>query len=481
MIQLLNGILNLIVAVFEGLFSGLSDIAVSLVKSNRREQFNSDFMPAGKELSSNETGFCLTGNLSLTKHNSFSNAIAFASSGGGKSSCVLIPSILKMTDSSLIVNDPSKELLLKTVSAKIAQGYTVKVLNYTDPLYSERFNPLRRITTISQVKKMSKLLITASLGNANKDKFWDLAAENLLTIFIRFTIFHSLPEKHTLYNVLQLLETFSGTPESVDALFVSIKIKDEELFAQYKSTVGTEGKMLSSIVATAKTALSIFADPEVAEVTSDDTIAFEEYRNKRVILYINNNVQDLKYYSAITAIFFEQFFGFLMHQLPEKKDLPIFFLVDEASSLYLQNLPVVISNIRKYNSGLLFLYQSQHQLMDMYGVSAARNIITNCFARVYFPNQPPEVCRELEALGGKYEFTDEENIKRVRQLITMDEIRIMKNEAIILCGNSPLIKAKLVPYYEQRKLLAQTELPVYEPPEISTSEESIKETLDEEE
>ena len=148
----------------------------------------------------------------------------------------------------------------------------------------------------------------------------------------------------------------------------------------------------------------------------------------------------------------------------DSKELPIFFLLDEASSLNLSNiLPIAISNIRKANAGILMIYQSQSQLFDMYGASQGRNILDNSFAKVYLPGQGLEVCKELEQLMGKYEFLDENNAKVVRSLLTTDEIRTSK-ESIILCGNAAPIKRKLVPYYEQRNLKALSEIPQFVKP-----------------
>jgi type IV secretory pathway TraG/TraD family ATPase VirD4 len=84
--------------------------------------------------------------------------------------------------------------------------------------------------------------------------------------------------------------------------------------------------------------------------------------------------------------------------------------------------------------------------------------------------QPLETARELELILGKYEYKDDENNKRTRQLLTMDEIRILK-EAIILCGNLPPIKAKMIPYYEQRELKRLTSLPPYQIEEKSYDDE----------
>jgi type IV secretory pathway TraG/TraD family ATPase VirD4 len=271
--------------------------------------------------------------------------------------------------------------------------------------------------------------------------------------------YHTEKKRHTLYNVLCLINDFSGSPEKVDKLFVAAK--DDDLLSDYKSFVSYDSKMLMSFVATVRTALSVFADPHIVQITSSDTIDFENFRKEKTVLYINNNVNDMKYYSVLSSIFFEQFFASVMSRLPEQTDLPIFFLLDEASSLFLSILPTAISNIRKHNAGILQIYQSQSQLFDLYGIPQGRNIVANSYSKVYMSGQPLETARELELILGKYEYKDDENNKRTRQLLTMDEIRILK-EAIILCGNLPPIKAKMTPYYEQRELKRMTALPPFQ-------------------
>ena len=460
MIQLLSALFAVVFSVFEAIVGGIADLVVSASSSKRNQQYNADFINPDKVLSTNAKGFCMTGNKCLSIKDSFSNALCFGGSGSGKSSRVLIPSILKMAGaSSSCIHDPSGEGFLLTSGAMQANGYNIKVLNYANPDHSENFNPLYRIHSISDCKRISKLLIQTSLGGGGKtDPFWNASAESLLAIFIRYVLFHTEKQYHNLYNVLCLINAFSGTPQTVDKLFV--QAKDDDLLSDYKAFVAYDSKMLMSIVATVRTALSIFADPGVARVTSDDTIDFESFRKQKTILYINNNVNDMKYYSVLSSIFFEQFFASVMSTLPKQGDLPIFFLLDEASSLYLSILPIAISNIRKYDAGILQIYQSQNQLFDLYGVPQGRNIVANSYSKNYMSGQPLETARELELILGKYEYVDDENNRRTRQLLTMDEIRIL-TESIILIGNLPPIKAKMIPYYQQKELNRLSQIPPY--------------------
>ena len=155
----------------------------------------------------------------------------------------------------------------------------------------------------------------------------------------------------------------------------------------------------------------------------------------------------MHYYGALSSLFFQQFLNDLLIRIPAKNENNIFFLLDEASSMYLPGLSTTISNIRKYNSGILLIYQDYHQLEHVYGTYEAKNITANCYAKVYLPGQPIETCKMLETTLGKFEYEDENEVRHIRQLMMADEIR-MSDRAIVLIGNKPPIHAKLRPYYK---------------------------------
>jgi len=459
MIQLVNLLLGIVSSIIGAVFELLIDFSSAIIPLRRRIQYNADFLPSREILFRNEKGFCLTGKRSLSIEDSFSNGLVLGGSGSGKSSRVLIPSILKMAGhSSLVIHDPSGELFEKTSGALADAGYEIKILNYGKPEISEGFNPLDRAISSSDIQKVSKMVMHTSLGQG-KDPFWNTSGEGLIALFARYLVNHSEKKFQTLHNVLHLINTFGASPEKVDLLIVHTN--DPTLIADYKAFVAYDSKMLMSIVATARAALSVFADTSVAKVTAHDTISFDEFRRKKVALFINNSVKDMRYYSVISSIFFEQFWGLIMSQIPGKKELPIFFLLDEASSLFLNSLPITVSNIRKFKSGMLQVYQHYHQMVQLYGNAEARNIAANCYAKVYMSGQPIEVATELETTLGKFEFVDNDDIRRTRSLLTADEIRQLK-ESIILCGNLPPIKAKMIPYYEQRKLKKLSLIPQYQ-------------------
>lgn len=473
MIAIITGLLNFVFVLVEVIFSGLSDLIVSAFPSKRTQPYNAGFLNPDSLLSAKEKGYFF-GDRGISITNSLMHALIFGGSGSGKSVCILINSLFAMMGkSSLVVHDPSGELFMRTSGAFIKAKYRILVLNYSDFLRSEFFNPLARIKTISDIKKLARQIVQISLGGSKTDQFWNTSAENLLAVLMRYVIYHTKPEHQCMYNVCCLLNEFAGNPKKVDRLFV--EANDDDLLNEYKAFIAMDSKLLMNIVATARASISIYNDPSVASVTAKDTINFSEFRTTPTVLYINNSVNDMKYYSGLSSIFFEQFFASVMNQLPKPNDLPMFFLLDEASSLYLNALPIIISNLRKYESGILQVYQSQSQLLDLYGVQQARNIISNSWTKVYLPGQPLETARELEAILGKFEYTDEStDIKKIRSLLSMDEIRILK-ESIILCGNNPAIKMKLKPFFEINWMKSLSELP---PIELKSPEDSKQSSID---
>lgn len=451
------------------LLEGLIKLAVELIRfavtaiPEKKEGYDAKFVWAGSLLSRKYTGFCLTGTKSLSKKFSYQNALIIGGTGTGKSSIVLIPSILSM-EGSFVIHDPSGELFSKSAGYLFQKGYDIKVLNFARPEKSSGYNPLDRAKSSSEIQKVANLLVENSLGGRAKDPFWNTQATALLTMLVTI-LKKQEAEYQSLYNVRQLLNRLGSNPESVDKLF--IKDADEVLFSEYKSFLSYDEKVISGVIATCKAALQIFNDEAVARVTCADNLDFQKFREIPTALYIQNSVADQKYYSILTSIFFEQFFSFLLSRFPEKEENDIFLLIDEASSLNLPTLPLAVANVRKHRSGIMLLVQDFGQIIHLYGKNDSDGIKSNCFAKMYFTGTSFETSKELEQTLGKYQYEDEKKHTVVRSLMTNDEIRTMKdNRAILICGNRKPIMARLRPYYKRSRYRNFSQL---EEPELSSN------------
>ncbi len=165
--------------------------------------------------------------------------------------------------SSLIITDFSGELLSKTSGALIESGYEIQVVNYGKPELSEGYNPLLRAKDVSDIQKLSKMVVINALGTGSKDPFWNLSSESLISLVLKFVISHTPKEFHSLLTVYSIISTLGYAPEKIDKLMV--QANDPVLLSEYKAFLSYGDKVLASIIATCRAALSIFAtDPHVA-------------------------------------------------------------------------------------------------------------------------------------------------------------------------------------------------------------------------
>jgi type IV secretion system protein VirD4 len=271
-------------------------------------------------------------------------------------------------------------------------------------------------------------------------------------------VLHQSEEYRNMANVLHVLNNFAAQPKKVDIWIA--KTKDAKLILDYKALIATPDKTLQNIVASAKAALQLFDDPEIAKTTAYDSIDFDELRRKPNIIFLHNSIADQKYVSILNGIFFEQLYGHILQRLPEKKELDLFVILEEASSLYVPLLPLALANCRKHRVGNLICVQSPNQLKTLYK-DDADNIASNCVTKIYLPGQTSmETLRDLEALSGKCIYTDEKKQERVKQLLTVDEIRLLpENRSLILSGNNPFIKGRTSPYYKSYKYKKYAQIP----------------------
>jgi type IV secretion system protein VirD4 len=463
MIRIINFIFELLFLLLSEIVSGLFDFIASIIQPKRKTEYDADFISASDILEKNGTGFCLTGNkYTLSDNDSFRHAVVIGNSGSSKTSSVIIPNIwnLSLGNSSLVINDPSSELRKRLSGVLKQRGYDIKIIDYSD-CRSIGWNPILRLKTKSEIKQLASLLIESALGNSS-EKFWNLSAADLISFFIYYLIKYEPLKYRNLLNVLHLINLFAGNPEKMDRLIVMSK--DEMLLAEYKAMVALGDKTLMSIVITAKTALSIISDENIAKITSttEYTLDVETFRKNRVALFINTSIPMIKHASVLSSLFFQQFIDEILITIPEDGTNNLYLILDETASMILP-LETAMNYLRKYRVGLFLVLQDKIQLDMIYGVHKAKNIFTNCFTKIFMPGATFETCQMLEKMLGIFEFEDElTGSKRTRQLLTSDEIR-KTNKAIIFVGNNAPLHENIFPYFENKKFKALTEIPPIEP------------------
>ncbi len=425
----------------------------------KKTGLDADFTRASKLISARHTGFSVTGKKHLSVKDSQNNMLIVSPSGGGKTTTVIYPSIfniagaIKKQGASMLINDPSGELI-KTKNYLLSQGISVKIIDFTDKQGSVYYNPLHRIKTNADVSKIARMLVHST---SKSQDFWTLKSAELIGLCIHHLRATESRVHQNLANVFKILETLQGEPEVIDSYFADTTPK--HLWRKFLSIMGNSMNTRASIISSAQASLSFIGDDEtLCDITSVDTLNFDELREKNTAVFLRCSLSDMSYYSTILSIFFEQFFSHVFRELPRPNDNPIFVMIDELSSLHLPNLANIISNSRKFSCPFLGVLQSENQLAQNYGEYNAKTILNNANTKIYFSGLSDE-SKSISDTLGDFEYEDDKGIVRKRHLMTSDEIRTMRKDRIIVVPSAmrPML-CKTYPYYKQSKLVKYMEM-----------------------
>jgi type IV secretion system protein VirD4 len=432
-------------------------VALIFIPRKKKPQYtyNAQFGDASDFLSLWNHGFAVTGKKALTKKLSYQNCLLCGSTGSGKSSVVIYSSIaaIARAKSSVVINNTSEELW-STSTYLQKKGYRVLCFNPSNASSSESFNPLQLCNSISDINKLAQIVVYNGIGNSSGEKFWEHSSIMVIAMMARYLRFHASIKYCTLQNVFRLIEKLATDGKVTDRLF--LRTKDETLIESYKAVLVMGEKTLQSVIATARTALQLWQDPEVCKATATNTIDFSLMRKEPVALFINTPLKDLKYYKSLSSLFFQSLFDFVLSVIPTKHERSIFFLIDEFASMRFPDIALTVSNVRKFKGGLLLCVQDEMSLIAQYGQAEAHQIKTNCGTQVFLKGQPLHTAKELSQSLGRYSLVDENGKERgARELMTVDEIRLSE-DAIILINNKPPLKCKPIPYYKNLWLYGLT-------------------------
>ncbi len=426
-----------------------------LIKPNG---FNSKF---GRETSIGSRfnkGFVYSKYRKLSRRRSFESFLISGPTGSGKTQRILLKNLFELKHCSIVVNDPSKELY-NYVSAYLSQFFDIQTLNFSDSSISSGYNILSRIKKSSDINKISHMLVASTLDKGGGgDAFWSLQTKMVLNIFIRLALYQK-KEYRNMANVLYILSCFVADPTKVDAWIIATS--DKKLILEYKILVAIPEKTLQNIIASAKASLQLFEDEEISKVTANDTIDFDTLRLKPTIIFLHNNIADMKYVSILNGIVFEQLYGHILQKLPEKNELDLYIILEECSSLYIPVLPTAINNTRKHRVGNIICVQSAQAQLKMFYHDDAINIINGCVTKLFLPGQTSmDILKDLETYSGKIIHKDAKGTERIKPLISVDEIRLLPiNRTLILCSNNPIIKGRTSPCYRSSRYKKYMDMP----------------------
>ena len=390
-------------------------------------------------------------------------------SGSGKSASYSIPNAYQMLGS-YVFTDPKGELYDRTAGYLKSHGYKIKVLNLVRPEYSDGYNPLMHVASGLDVDVIANTIVKGQKAEgASSDPFWDDSAEMLLKALIYYLLATRPEEEQNLASCAELVRAANtnGGNNLLTELMSQLPY-DHPARMNYKSIEIAPEKTYSSILSSLQSKLGKFDSKEIAELTSTDTIDFEQIGNEKTAVYVISSDTHTAYDFLLT-IFFAQ----MIQQLYDYADQnggalkeQTFFILDEFANIgKIPDFDKKISTSRSRKISFSVILQNIDQLEAVYEKSY-ETIMGNCDTHVFLGSNSYKTVEYFsKALGEKTIERDSISINRDRQnwktgksvsdqvmaraLMTPDELRRMDNDLCIIYekGIKP-VKAKKFYYFK---------------------------------
>ena len=389
-------------------------------------------------------------------------------SGSGKSASYSIPNAFQMLGS-YVFTDPKGELYDKTAGYLKAHGYEIKVLNLVRPQFSDGYNPLMHISSELDVDVIANTVIKGQKSESGQDPYWDDMAEMLLKALIYYLIATRPEEEQNLASCAELVRAANknGGSNLLSDLINQLPY-DHPARMYYKSIEIAPEKTYGSILSSLQSKLGKFDSKEIAELTSTDTINFEEIGSKKTAVYVISSDTHTAYDFLLT-IFFAQ----MIQQLYDFADknngklpMPTYFILDEFANIgKVPDFDKKISTSRSRKISFSVILQNLDQLEAVYEKSY-ETIIGNCDTHVFLGSNSQKTVEYFsKALGektidrisvsvnkDKHNWRQGQSVSdqvMARALMTPDELRRMDNDLCIIFekGIKP-IKANKFYYFQ---------------------------------
>ena len=390
-------------------------------------------------------------------------------SGSGKSASYVIPNAYQLLGS-YVFTDPKGELYDKTAGYLRENGYDIKILNLVNPKNSDGYNPLMHIESEIDVDVIANTIVKGQkIEGTTSDPYWDDMAEMLLKALIYYLLATRPEEEQNLASCAELVRAANsnGGGNLLTELINQLPY-DHPARMFYKSIEIAPEKTYGSILSSLQSKLGKFDSKEIAELTSTNTINFEDIGKRKTAVYVISSDTHAAYDFLLT-IFFSQMIQRLYDfadrsggELPQ----PTYFILDEFANIgKIPDFDKKISTSRSRKISFSVILQNLDQLEAVYEKSH-ETIIGNCDTCIFLGSNSQKTVEYFsKELGEKtiaresWSVNTDKNMWRqgynksdqvmARPLMTPDELRRLDNDTCIILekGIKP-IKARKYYYFK---------------------------------
>ena len=354
---------------------------------------------------------------------------------------------------SYVFTDPKGELYDKTAGYLKSKGYDIKIFNLVNPKNSDGYNPLMHIQSEIDVDVIANTIVKGQSDIKNQaDPYWDDMAEMLLKALIYYLLATRPEEEQNLASCAELVRAANnnGSGNLLTELMNQLPY-DHPARMNYKSIEIAPEKTYSSILSSLQSKLGKFDSKEIADLTSTNTIDFEEIGSKKTALYVISSDTHAAYDFLLT-IFFSQ----MIQRLYDFADIsggalpqPTYFILDEFANIgKIPDFDKKISTSRSRKISFSVILQNLDQLEAVYEKSH-ETIIGNCDTTLFLGSNSQKTVEYFsKELGEKTINRDSWSVSKdkhmwrqgynkqdqvmARALMTPDELRRLDNDLCII-------------------------------------------------
>ena len=462
-------------------------LIIALIKSKPKTEYqdiehgSADWAQHGEQYNvlSKNSGIILAKDnyLPLNKRGNI-NVLVVGGSGSGKSASYVKPNV-KDCLGSYIFTDPKGELYDDTAGYLKEHGYDIKLLNLVNPESSDCYNPLAHVRSDIDVDIITNTIVKGQkdgAGGSSSDPYWDNTSESLLKALIFYLLSCRPPEEQNLASCAEMVRAASSDGNNSTLHDIMNRLPENSpARINFNNVSMASEKTFSTILSSLQSKLGKFDSKVIADVTSSDTIDFDEIATKKTAVYVVAS-DTHSAYDFLLTIFFSQ----LIQQLYDYADkhggkvaVPTFFMLDEFVNIgQIPDFDKKISTSRSRAISFSVVVQNLDQLKAVYE-KTNETIVGNCDTLLflgspsystldYFSKQLGEktivhhsITNNRNKLSERTGFSDSDQIMG-RALMTPDELRRMDpNTCIILERGVKPIKALKYYYYEDKIYLQQ--------------------------
>lgn len=368
--------------------------------------------------------------LHYLRHNGPEHILAFAPTRSGKGVGLVIPTLLAWSESAVIY-DIKGENWAKTAGFRAQQGHLCFKFSPVEQSSSSRFNPLAEVRLftprdVSDAQNIANMIVRTG-EDSPQERYWQDAAASITTGMILHVCYAAAREGRVA-SLADLAHVFT-TPGSNfrDTLAELLNAEHDPkggrgwrmpggertvthpvVKEKAQEMLDKEDRDFGGVLSTAKTALTLYSDPLVAQNTSasDFTIADLVNHDHPISLYLVVPPSDKIRLRPLIRLIFTM----AVNRLTEKMVFQgaqqirnrrrLLLLIDEFPSLNrMEVFADALSYMAGYGLKAYLITQDIRQIVDAYGNN--ESIVSNCHVRIAFAPNQVETAELLSRMTGK--------------------------------------------------------------------------------